>query len=120
MASTNFPSDASLPAERPLPQMWSGVGGKWRRRFAAHVLARRWFDRFSAWALRRFFFPTSRLWAAAELADGSTERFYEAIAIPRRREDSERLEAALARFQKARARAAALETEWQRVFFAWD
>jgi pimeloyl-ACP methyl ester carboxylesterase len=122
MASTNATPDAAADgmASKRRPYLWSGVGGRWRRVVWSLAFGWPWFDGLSEWMLRRFFFPASRLWAAARLADGSTERFYEAIALPRRREDSARLEAALARFQKARARAAALETEWQRVFFGWD
>ena len=88
-----------------------------RRMLAGYVLAWPWFDGFSAWALRRLYFPASRLWAAARLADGSPERFWETVPMRRRLEHNGRLAAALARFDRARARAEALEAEWQRVFF---
>jgi pimeloyl-ACP methyl ester carboxylesterase len=88
-----------------------------RRNLAGYALAGTWFDGFSAWILRRLYFPASRLWAAAQLADGSAERFWEAVPMRRRLEHSGRLEAVLARCDRARARAQALEAEWQRVFF---
>jgi pimeloyl-ACP methyl ester carboxylesterase len=95
-----------------------GLGAeRFRRSLAGYVLAWPWFDGFGAWILRRFYFPASRLWAAAELADGSAERFWEAVPMRRRLEHGSRLEAVLARCDRARARAQALETEWQRVFF---
>ncbi|HLL26852.1 MAG TPA: hypothetical protein VKT73_04290 [Xanthobacteraceae bacterium] len=90
---------------------------RWRRSLAGYALAWPWFDGLSAWILRRLYFPASRLWAAAELAEGSPERFWKAAAIQRRRGHIERIEAVLARHDRARARALALEAEWQRVFF---
>lgn len=90
---------------------------RFRRSFAGYALAWPWFDGFSAWILRRLYFPASRLWAAAELADGSAECFWEAVPMRRRLEHNVRLEAVLARCDRARVRAQALEAEWQRVFF---
>jgi len=90
---------------------------RFRRRLAGYALAWPWFDGVSAWMLRRLYFPASRLWAAAELADGSAERFWEAVPMRRRLEHNARLEAVLARCDRARVRAQALEAEWQRVFF---
>jgi pimeloyl-ACP methyl ester carboxylesterase len=94
----------------------SGAAGNARRRLAGYALGWPWFDSVSVWVLRRLYFPASRLWAAAQIADGSPERFCDAMRMLRPA-DRDRLEAALARFDKARARAAALEAEWQRVFF---
>jgi len=90
---------------------------RFRRNLAGYALAWPWFDGLGAWMLRRLYFPASRLWAAAELADGSAERFWEAVPMRRRLEHSGRLEAVLARCDRAQARARALEAEWQRVFF---
>jgi pimeloyl-ACP methyl ester carboxylesterase len=94
----------------------SGAAGGRRRRLLGHALGWPWWDGISAWALGRVFFPLSRYWAAAQLADGSTERFYDVLGMPRASRD-EWLVAALARTDKARVRAAALEAEWRRVFF---
>ena len=88
-----------------------------RRSLAGYALAWPWFDGLSAWMLRRLYFPVSRLWAAAQLAEGEAERFWQAVPMPRRLEHNARLERALAQFDRARARALALEAEWQRVFF---
>jgi pimeloyl-ACP methyl ester carboxylesterase len=90
---------------------------RFRRALAGYLLAWPWFDGLSTWILRRLYFPASRLWAAAELADGSAERFWQAVPMRRRLEHSRRLESVLARCDQARTRAQALETEWQRVFF---
>ncbi len=117
MVSTNLTNGL---APEPRPYAWSGRGGGWRRSLFSGVFSWPWFDGAGEWALRRFFFPASRLWAAARVADGSAERFYEAAGMARHPNDERKLAIALARFQKARARAAALEAEWQRVFFGWE
>src|ERR1043165_4163965 len=78
---------------------------RFRRNLAGYALAWPWFDGLGAWMLRRLYFPASRLWAAAELADGSAERFWEAVPMRRRLEHSGRLEAVLARCDRAQARA---------------
>jgi hypothetical protein len=106
--------EASSRDERRYPGL---TAERFRRNLAGYALAWPWFDRLSAWMLRRLYFPASRLWAAAELADGSAERFWEAVPMRRRLEHSERLETVLARCDRARVRAQALEAEWQRVFF---
>ncbi|HEY7457326.1 MAG TPA: hypothetical protein VH765_01095 [Xanthobacteraceae bacterium] len=98
----------------------SRTAGRWQRNFAGYALGWPWFDGFSTWALRRFFFPASRLWAAAQLAEGSPERFFRAAGFSRPPADDRRTTRILARFENARARAAALEAEWQRVFFGPD
>ena len=116
MALTNLTNGRA--PERPYA--WSGSGGTWRRSLASLAFSWPWFDGASEWALRRFFFPASRLWAAARTADGSAERFYEAASVAPHADDAQKLAVALARFQKARARAVALEAEWQRVFFGWE
>lgn len=117
MALTNLTNDL---APEPWPYTWSGRGGTWRRSLASLAFSWPWFDGASEWALSRFFFPASRLWAAARTADGSAERFYDTLGIAPHPDDERKLAIALARFQKARARAAALEAEWQRVFFGWE
>ena len=81
------------------------------------VVARPWFDRFATWLLARWFFPLSRLWAAARSAEGSVERFYEAVPLAPIPAKRSRLMKALAKFETARASVNALEAEWRRVFF---
>ncbi|HXL69240.1 MAG TPA: hypothetical protein VN930_10815 [Xanthobacteraceae bacterium] len=117
MVSTHL-TNGLVPKSRPYA--WSGRGGTWRRSLWSLAFAWPWFDGASEWALRRFFFPASRLWAAARTADGSAERFYETLGAARHPGGDAKLTIALARFQRARARAAALEAEWQRVFFGWE
>lgn len=93
-------------------------GAGWRKRaLLGHALGWPWFDPFSSWMLRQVFLPTSRLWAAAHLADGSVERFYDAVPMPRIIGSTTRLEAALASFDKAYAATSAIDKEWHRVFF---
>ncbi len=91
--------------------------GKRMRWLMSHALGWPFFDPACSWMLRRLYLPASRLWAAAHIADGSPRRFYDAVPMPRRVDDGSRLENALARFDKARATAVAIETEWQKVFF---
>jgi pimeloyl-ACP methyl ester carboxylesterase len=94
----------------------SSTAGRWQRNLSGYAFGWPWFDGLSSWALRRFFFPASRLWAATQVANGSPERFYKAAGIVRDRDDRH-LGRTLARIENLRARAAALEAEWQRVFF---
>jgi hypothetical protein len=93
------------------------AAGKRRRWLMSHALGWPLFDPISSWMLRHLYLPSSRLWAAAHLAEGSPQRFYEAVPMPRRVNGDRRVEAALAHFDRARVAAAAVETEWQRVFF---
>ena len=69
-------------------------------------------------ALRRWFFPLSRLWAAAEVAHGSPEAYFDAVrpgkAQPNQRD---RVLAVLSRFERTRVEAAALDAAWHGAFF---
>jgi len=84
------------------------------------LLARPWFDPVATMALRRYFFPLSRLWAAAGVAGGDPERFFEAIPMSALFGSRDRVLRALTRYEQARATAHGVETEWQRVFFGED
>jgi pimeloyl-ACP methyl ester carboxylesterase len=95
----------------------SSTAGRWQRNLSGYAFGWPWFDGLSSWALRRFFFPASRLWAAAQVANGSPERFYQAAGIARAGDEDRRLAKTLSRIETLRARAAAMEAEWQRVFF---
>src|SRR5262245_61628479 len=90
---------------------------RWVRGFSGFAFAWPWFDGFSAWVLRRLYFPASRLWAAAQLAEGDPARFWDLVPMQSRPQHAKRLATALAAFDRARARANALDAEWQRVFF---
>ena len=68
-------SDAPLTAAVDLAGLADGGDG------LMTYVARPWFDRFASWLLARYFFPLSRLWAAARAAEGSPERFYEAVPL---------------------------------------
>ncbi len=84
---------------------------------AGWLFGRAWLDPAAHWALRRWFFPLSRLWAAASIAEGSVERFFDALpvnALPARRDGLGKL---LARFEEARVRAAAIDAAWERALF---
>ena len=96
------------------------TAGRLQRNLSGYAFGWPWFDGLSSWALRRFFFPSSRLWAAAQVANGSPERFYRAAGIERPAGDDRAIGKVLGRFENLRARAAALEAEWQRVFFGPD
>lgn len=87
------------------------------RAVAGTALAHPWFDGTALFALRHWFFPMSRLWAAARDAHGEVQRFYDAVPMPPRFEDRERLTKSLAKFEQARAAANAIESEWDRAFF---
>src|SRR5262249_12267444 len=90
---------------------------RWVRGFSGFAFAWPWFDGFSAWVLRRLYFPASRLWAAAQLAEGDPPRFWDVVPMQALPQHANRLATALAAFDRARARANALDAEWQRVFF---
>jgi hypothetical protein len=90
------------------------------RAVAGTVLARPWFDGAGLYVLRSWYFPASRLWAAAHLADGDPDAFFDAVPMPRRSDYRATVSAILARFDVARAGSVALDTEWERVFFGSD
>lgn len=78
---------------------------RWLRSPAGALLARAWFDRLAYYLLTRWFFPLSRLWAAAREAEGSPERFFEAVPIAPEPHLNRRLTVALQHFEAARAAA---------------
>lgn len=84
---------------------------------ASTLLARPWFDDAALYALRNWFFPASRLWAAASVADGDPDRFWDAVPMLPRLDERDRLRRVLARFEQRKAAAQAIEAEWQRVMF---
>jgi pimeloyl-ACP methyl ester carboxylesterase len=106
----------SLDVTRRRSLLRGSTAGRWQRNLSGYAFGWPWFDGLSSWALRRFFFPASRLWAAAQVANGSPERFYQAAGIARSSNDNH-LARTLARIETLRARALAMEAEWQRVFF---
>jgi pimeloyl-ACP methyl ester carboxylesterase len=91
-----------------------------RRWVVGTVFARPWFDATTLFFLRHFFFPASRLLAASEEAGGDVFRFWEAVPIPARRSPSRRLERLLARIERARVSASAIDAAWERAFFGGD
>lgn len=76
-----------------------------------------WLDPAASWALRRWYFPLSRLWAAAEVAAGSVERFFEAVPLDPLQSPRYQLGKLLLRFEEARVCAEAVDVAWHRSFF---
>jgi hypothetical protein len=81
------------------------------------LVARPWLDAVTLKSLKHLYFPLSRLWAAAGVAHGDRDAFYEAVPLRRRFEDTDRVMRALGLFEEARAAANGIDAEWQRVFF---
>jgi pimeloyl-ACP methyl ester carboxylesterase len=101
------------------------IGGRnvfvrWLRSPLGALLARAWFDRLAYYLLTRWYFPLSRLWAAAHEAEGSVERFLQAVPIRLAPRLNDRLAQALQRFEVARGAAAAVERRWEAAFFGPD
>lgn len=76
-----------------------------------------WLDPFASEALARWYFPLSRLWAAASIAEGSVERFFEAVPLDPLRSRRDGLQALLTRFEENRVLAEAVDVDWHRAFF---
>jgi pimeloyl-ACP methyl ester carboxylesterase len=76
-----------------------------------------WLDPVASWALRRWYFPLSRLWAAASIAAGSPERFFEAAPLDPLRSRRYGLQELLTRFEESRVYAEAVDAAWHRAFF---
>jgi hypothetical protein len=87
------------------------------RSTAARVFGRPWLDPIASMALRRWLFPLSRLWAAAEIAQGSPEAYFDAVPSKAQPNQRDRVIAVLSRFERARVEAAALDAAWHRAFF---
>ena len=87
------------------------------RSAAGRVFGRPWLDPIASMALRRWFFPLSRLWAAAEVAHGSPEAYFDAVPGKAQPNQRDRVLAVLSRFERARVESAALDAAWQRSFF---
>ncbi len=82
------------------------------------IIARPWFHGLASWFLLRWYFPLSRLWAAASLAEGSVERFAEAIPLPAIGErQRRRIERILKKTEAARREAAEARAAWENAFF---
>lgn len=89
-----------------------------RRLLVGTLFARPWFDPTTLFFLRHVFFPASRLLAAADEARGDVFRFHEAVPLAARRTPSRRLERLLARIERARATANAVDAAWEQAFFS--
>ncbi len=87
------------------------------RSAAGRVFGRPWLDPVASMALRRWFFPLSRLWAAAEIAQGSPEAYFEAVPSKAQPNQRDRVISVLSRFERTRVEAAALDAAWHRAFF---
>ena len=87
------------------------------RSAAGMVFGRPWLDPVASLALRRWFFPLSRLWAAAEIAQGSPEAYFDAVSGKARPNQRDRVIGVLSRFERARVEAAAMDSAWHRAFF---
>jgi pimeloyl-ACP methyl ester carboxylesterase len=82
------------------------------------LLARPWLDRATLAVLARGYLPLSRLWAAANIAEGSVERFAEAVPLPGiARLDRGTIARALADVDVLRLAAADAERAWTAAFF---
>ena len=82
------------------------------------LIARPWFHGLASWFLLRWYFPLSRLWAAASLAEGSLERFAEAIPLPAIGDRyRQRIERILKKTEAGRRDAADARTAWENAFF---
>src|SRR5690606_2080764 len=82
------------------------------------LLARPWIDGATLAVLARGYLPLSRLWAAANIAEGSVERFAEAVPLGALgRMDRARLARALADVDVLRLAAADAERAWTAGFF---
>jgi len=118
------PDQAPLSTDPWLGQDWSGYRPAGRsdmetfvRGTAGVLLARPWFDRMAERVLARYFFSLSRLWAAASTASGSPEKFFASIPMSALYGSRDRVLRTLARFERARSKSAAMDGEWDRVFF---
>jgi pimeloyl-ACP methyl ester carboxylesterase len=109
------------PAGDAVPRLIAKDGNRrYLNGVVGQLLARPWLDQMTLIALKRGFFPLSRLWAAAGIADGSTDTFWQASGMPRRHEDRDRLAGILARFDEANVTALATDAAWSRIFFGRD
>jgi hypothetical protein len=81
------------------------------------LVARPWFDTFVLGFFTHRFFPLSRLWAAAREANGSPDKFFDAVPMPRQPKLVKRLNATLVEFEKRRSEALAAEAQWETAFF---
>ncbi|WP_210191849.1 hypothetical protein [Rhodomicrobium sp. R_RK_3] len=99
------------------PPRGNGRTGDPLRAAAGWLCGWPWLDPAAHWALRRWFFPLSRLWAAGTVAEGSPERFYEAVPAEPRPGQRDRLVRLLARLEEARVRAEAVDAAWHRALF---
>ncbi len=81
------------------------------------LIARPWFDRAALAAVSGWFFPLSRLWAAARAAEGSVERYFAEVPMPRTPRAERALQRRLDRFECVRARTVESERAWEDAFF---
>ncbi|MHA1535985.1 MAG: hypothetical protein ACTSUD_00380 [Alphaproteobacteria bacterium] len=82
------------------------------------AIARPWFHALASRILIRWFFPLSRLWAAASVAEGSIERFAEAVPMPAiGQRQRRRIARMLDKTEAARRRAGEARQAWEAAFF---
>ena len=82
------------------------------------LITRPWFDRAALWGLSRWAFPLSRAWAAGSVAEGSIDRFLEALPLSRLPSGTEtQINSALARTATLRRRFETASQRWETAFF---
>ncbi|MYE03214.1 MAG: hypothetical protein F4Y03_18455 [Alphaproteobacteria bacterium] len=81
------------------------------------LIGRPWFDRAALAAVSGWFFPLSRLWAAARAAEGSVERYFAEVPMPRTGRAARALRRRLDRFERVRAKTVESERAWEDAFF---
>jgi len=103
----------SHPLSMPLPELMTGC----LRTPLGDLFARPWFDRLALRALGNWFFPLSRLWAAARVADGSVEAYFNAVPLQPSLKLARQIERKLRHFEKVRLDVHEADEAWQHAFF---
>jgi len=81
------------------------------------MVARPWFDAAALKALSMWFFPLSRMWGAAMAADGSPDRFFEAVPMAPDGKLARKLTRKLAIFEDRKRQAAEADLAWREGFY---
>ncbi|MBZ0215904.1 MAG: hypothetical protein K8F25_05080, partial [Fimbriimonadaceae bacterium] len=84
------------------------------------LFSRPWFDKAALSVLSRWFFPLSRLWGTARSAEGSVDKFCEALGLEASPSLRTRIERRLVKFEDIRHDVVDIEKRWDEAFFGSD
>ncbi|MGB0960181.1 MAG: hypothetical protein ACPGVK_08015 [Halocynthiibacter sp.] len=85
--------------------------------FAGEIVTHGWMERPALWLLEHWFFPVSRLWAAAGVARGEMDAYFDELLIKLGGEKEAKLKDLFSEYETRRLQVDTTEESWDKAFF---